>query len=144
MFYILIAILTGFLIVLSRIISFKLSNEIGIFQSTLFNYIVGTLCSFVLIFLLNINIDLSKFSPIPYWAYLGGFIGVFIVMLSIYITPKISAFYLTLFIFIGQLFIGIIIDYISTKNISIGKMIGSILVVIGLAYNLQIDKKTQK
>jgi len=55
-------------------------------------------------------------------------------------TPRISSFYLTLFIFIGQLFMGIVIDYITLGKASTGKVIGGILVLIGLAYNLIVDK----
>jgi transporter family-2 protein len=52
-----------------------------------------------------------------------------------------SAFYLTLFIFIGQLFVGIIIDYFTLKELSLGKIAGGLLVLFGLSYNLLLDKK---
>ena len=39
-----------------------------------------------------------------------------------------------------QLFTGIIIDGLSTGKISIYQVVGGLLVVIGLSYNLYIDK----
>ena len=48
---------------------------------------------------------------------------------------------MTLLIFIGQLFIGIIIDYFALNQLSIGKVIGGLLVLTGLTYNLLLDKK---
>ncbi|MED1370878.1 EamA-like transporter family protein, partial [Bacillus paranthracis] len=56
------------------------------------------------------------------------------------ITPKISAFYLTLLIFIGQLFAGTIIDFILSHELSMGKIVGGIFVLIGLTYNLLVDR----
>lgn len=145
MFYIFISILAGVSIVISRIINSNLAEKIGIFQSTFFNYIVGLF--FSLIFLLiskeYLFISNMKLQSIPLWAYLGGLAGVFVVTLSSYVTPKISAFYLTLLIFIGQLFAGILIDYLTLKQLSIGKIIGGLLVLTGLTYNLLIDKKLE-
>ncbi|RHW65938.1 EamA-like transporter family protein, partial [Clostridium botulinum] len=66
--------------------------------------------------------------------------GVLVIVLSSYVTPKISSFYLTLIIFIGQLFVGIIIDYFTLNKLSLGNMLGGLLVLIGLTYNLLIDK----
>lgn len=143
MVYIIVAILAGVSIVISRIINSNLANKIGIFQGTFFNYIVGLFFSFVFLFISSesMNISSRNFHEIPLWAYLGGLTGVIVVALSNFITPKISAFYLTLIIFIGQLFVGILLDYFSTNALSPGKLLGGLLVLIGLAYNLYIDYK---
>lgn len=143
MFYVFISILAGISIVVARILNSNLAKEIGIFQGTVFNYVVGLIFSFIFLLFSNesINITFSKFNSIPFWAYLGGIAGVLVVVLSSYITPKITAFYLTLLIFIGQLFVGIIIDYYALGKLSIGKVIGGFLVLLGLGYNLLIDKK---
>lgn len=141
--YMIISILAGVSIVVARIINSNLAERIGIFQGTLFNYIVGLIFSFIFLLLSNesINIFSTKMKSIPLWAYLGGLVGVLVIVLSSYITPKISAFYLTLLIFIGQLFVGISIDYFTLSKLSIGKIIGGFLVLIGLTYNLLIDEK---
>lgn len=140
MIYVLVAILAGVSVVVSRIINSNLAIKIGIFQGTFFNYIVGLLFS-ILFLLFNKENNNINFSAIPLWAYLGGLVGVVVVVLSSYITPKLSAFYLTLFIFVGQLIAGILIDYFSLSTLSIGKVIGGLLVLIGLIYNLNLDKK---
>ena len=87
------------------------------------------------------NISSEVLSSTPIIAYLGGLIGVISITLSNYVAPKISAFYMALLIFIGQLFTGIIIDYFTLGQLSLGKVIGGIIVCIGLAYNLNLDKK---
>jgi transporter family-2 protein len=144
--YIIISILAGVSVVVSRITNSNLAKKIGIFQSTLFNYIVGLFFSIIFFILSKEKVNLSglKSAGIPLWAYLGGIAGVLLIVLSNYITPKISSFYLTLLMFIGQLFTGIVIDYFAKGNISIGKFIGGLLVLVGLVYNLIIDKKSRQ
>ena len=80
----------------------------------------------------SLYIPIHTLQSIPIAVYLGGLVGVIVISLSNYITPKISAFYLTLLIFIGQLFAGTIIDFFLTNELSIGKVIGGIFVLIGL------------
>jgi len=142
MLYIFIAILAGASIVAGRIINSNLAEKIGIFQGTLFNYVIGLFFSFIFLFLSNesLNITNTKIKSIPLWAYLGGLTGDLVIVLSSYVTPKISSFYLTLIIFIGQLFVGIIIDYFTLNKLSLGNILGGLLVLIGLTYNLLIDK----
>jgi bacterial/archaeal transporter family-2 protein len=143
MFFALISVLAGVSIVVARIINSNLAKEIGIFQGTIINYIVGLFFSFIFLLVSNefSNISILTLQSIPLWAYLGGATGVIVVVLSSYITPRLSAFYLTLLIFIGQLFVGIIIDYFTLNKLPIGKVIGGLIVLSGLSYNLLIDKK---
>ncbi|WMJ87223.1 DMT family transporter [Anaerocolumna sp. MB42-C2] len=138
-----LSFLAGVSIVLGRIINAQLAEQIGTKQSTLINYITGLSLSSIVYLVSN---DKPIFSSVfrnivPLWAYLGGLAGVVIIMASNYITPRLSAFYITLLIFIGQLFTGIMIDYFILKEVSIGKCMGGLLVFIGLTYNLWVDKK---
>lgn len=143
MLYILIAILSGVTIVISRIVNANLADKMGLFQSTFYNFLTGLLFSSLILFFANENFDLQAITStsVPFYAYIGGIIGIFSISLSNYVAPKISAFYMTLLIFIGQIGIGIFIDYLVSNEVSIGKIIGGILVAIGLSYNLSIDKK---
>jgi transporter family-2 protein len=146
MFYIIISFLAGITTVVSRIINSNLAKKIGIFQGTFFNYVVGLFFASLFFLLSSESFSLSSLSlsSVPFWAYLGGITGVLVVVLSSYITPRISSFYLTLLIFVGQLFMGIIIDFVSINKLSPGKVIGGVFVLIGFAYNLLIDKRQKE
>ncbi len=146
MFYILVAILSGITNVISRSVNFVLSERIGVYQSTFFNYIFGLAGSFILLTISGEAFKLftaSSYSS-PWIVYTGGLVGVAVVSLQVFLSSKVSSFYLTLLLFVGQLFTGIIIDYFSTVKISIYQVIGGILVVVGLGYNLYIDKSKEK
>ncbi|WP_432405375.1 DMT family transporter [Wukongibacter sp. M2B1] len=143
MIYIVFAFFTGCLTIISMIINSKLAMKIGALQGILINYIVGLL--FSILFLL-INLNSMVFSTevlihVPVWAYLGGAIGVIGISINNIVVPKIGAIYATLLIFIGQLFMGITIDFFIGNSISKGKIIGGLLILGGMVYNSYIDKK---
>lgn len=142
MIYILFAILCGVTNVLSRSVNFVLSEKIGMYQSTLFNYIFGLSGSFLLLFVSGETFKLFTESSYnaPWFVYAGGLLGVIVVTMLSFLSSKVSSFYLTLLLFVGQLFTGIIIDALSTGKISFYQLIGGALVVLGLSYNLYIDK----
>lgn len=146
MIYILFAILCGITNVLSRSVNFVLSDKIGMYQSTLFNYIFGLTGSILLLVISGESFKLfahSSYSA-PWFVYTGGLFGVAVVTLLSFLSSKVSSFYLTLLLFIGQIFTGIVIDALSTGKISFYQIIGGALVVLGLSYNLYVDKINTK
>lgn len=138
---IIVSVLAGASVVFGRIFNSKMAEKMGLFQGALFNYIAGLIISILLTLVMREYLVFSheQFMGIPLWAYLGGILGIGIVVLSSYLTKKVSAFYLTLLIFIGQLVIGVLIDYFVTGEITFGKSIGGIIVILGFIYNLKVD-----
>lgn len=139
MFFILISIASGAIIVISRILNTKLSEKVGLIQSSFFNYLTGLLSAVILFCIFKDKVALNQLYNIPFYAYLGGLLGVIVVILSSVVTNEMSSFYVTLIMFIGQLFTGIIIDHITLKTIPFSKIVGGLLVVAGLTYNLYVD-----
>ena len=137
--YIIIALVTGSLVILSMITNSRLSEGVGIFQGVFINYVVGLVVS-IIILLFNLK-TVSIGGNIPWWAYAGGLFGLTVVALSNVLIPKIPTIYTTLLIFVGQLFTGMVIDFFTGNTISKGKVIGGILICAGLYYNLRVDKK---
>lgn len=146
MIYILFAILCGVTNVLSRSVNFVLSEKIGMYQSTLFNYIFGLSGSFLLLLISGetFKLFISSSYSAPWFVYAGGLLGVIVVTMLSFLSSKVSSFYLTLLLFVGQLFTGIIIDALSTGKISFYQLVGGALVVLGLTYNLYIDNVNSK
>ncbi len=143
--YLLVAFLGGISVVISRILNAVLAKKIGVFEATFFNFFTGLVLSiliFTAMFLIGKSpVEGVTFTGFPFYFYLGGLFGLALTALSNIFIPKVSAFYFTLFMFTGQLISGMILDYIMYADFSIGKLIGCVLVVLGLGMNLQVDKK---
>src|SRR6266536_5829304 len=100
---IIIAFLSGVTRTVSRMVNAHLSERLGSFQSTFYNYVLGLICSVLILLLSREHLAVSDLtsSQIPAWAYLGGVVGVLFVVLSNLVASKISAFSMTLLIFVG-------------------------------------------
>jgi len=133
----------GLCVVISRTLNAKLSERTSVQTGAFYNYLVGLALSIPVFLLLGRGeIHLSEFSFSHDWyIYLGGIVGVCVVLLSNYTALRISAFYLTLLVFVGQVFSGVLIDAILSGALSSRNLFGGILVAACLAVNLILDNK---
>ena len=143
---IILAMLGGILTTLSMIVNSSLGKKIGVLQSTCINYIVGLICSTLVLILLgsSVKVNAETFLKMPFYIFLGGAIGVSVVYFSNIIIPKIPVVYSTLLLFVGQVVTGIIIDFFVMSEISFSKLVGAVVIIIGILYNSKIDAKEEK
>lgn len=141
MFY-LIAFLSGFLTIISFILNSKYSSKTDLLRSSRMNFMAGIiiLIPFIALNPSIISFRKENFSNIPIWAYFGGILGVIVVILGNHLVKNMASIYVTLFIFIGQLITGLIIDYFLGNDINIKQIIGISIIFMGLLYNLRVDK----
>lgn len=138
------AFLAGTCIVISRSINAYLSVHIGAYQGSFFNYFTGLIGSIVLWLLLSFPTlhTLSLFQTIPHYAmFIGGVIGVVNIVILNFIVTKISPLQLTLIVFIAQLVTGMVIDYFFYDLFSIKKVIGGMIVLLGLCHYQYVQRK---
>lgn len=140
-FAIVISFASGISVVLSRTVNARLAEKTDALYSSLVNHLVGLPIT-ILIALVVSKMDLfavatsNSFQP---WIYLGGVIGVIVVMLFNITVPKVPALKLTLLVFIGQVFTGIILDVIVGNNYSDKSFFGGIVIALGVAINMIIE-----
>ena len=143
MLVILLAIFGGVLTTLSMIVSSTLGKKIGLIQSTIVHYIGGLIGGiFILIGIGSESApSITDMSRMPLYIFLGGIIGVVVVYTSNIIIPKIPVVYSTLLMFSGQMLCAIIIDTIVMEDFSWQKLLGAIVVIVGIFYNSKVDSK---
>lgn len=141
MVYVILALFSGCLVLMSMIFNSRLAGRIGVFRGTLVNYVVGLVTTVLVLSVLRFPVlaYAKVMGSIPLWALLGGVLGVAVVATSNVIIPRIPTVYVTLLTFAGQLLAGIVIDLIINGTVSFGKVIGVILIIAGLAYNSYLD-----
>lgn len=138
-----LAFLSGVILVISRTLNARLAEETSLFVSTFYNYTIGLIVAVPVFLLLGRGepfLNGAAFDP-RFYIYFGGIVGVAVVYLTNATVTKISAFYLTLFLFVGQVFSGVILDAIRTGAFEIKSLIGGFLVTAGLVANLVMDRK---
>lgn len=132
----------GISIVLSRTVNARLAREIGALQGSLVNHLAGLPVSVAAALVLA-----GAFPPaapavsLPVWGYLGGALGVVVVMLYNLTVPKVPAFRLTLLTFLGQLFTGIVLDMLLGNRFSDASFLGGILIAAGVLANMLLEKR---
>jgi len=140
---VIVSLLTGVTIVVSRSLNARLTCKTGMLQSTFFNYAVGLAVSAAILLAFGQSEPMMAgfaFSP-RIWIYTGGMLGACIVTLFNAVSVKISSFYVSLLSFVGQIFAGVALDALLAGAFSLPNLIGGVLVTAGLAHNLWIDKK---
>lgn len=147
---ILLALISGIISVISKMLNYKTTEKIGLLNGTLVNYVVGSLFSLLAIIVLgkfNI-INPTLISSIPFWLYLGGIFGLLSLVLTIFSLSKVSVVYSTVLILIGQLGTGLVIDGLNSGKFSFLKLLGVALIILGIALDklardcIEVNKET--
>ena len=106
--------------------------------AALVSFVVGSIGLFIFIVIYGLEIPgISSLSRVPWWAWLGGLLGAFLVTVTIYAVPKLGA--TTMFaVFIGgQMIASVIFDHFGILGypehpVSWIRMLGIALVFSGV------------
>ena len=141
MLVILLAVLGGVLTTLSMVVSSSLGKKIGLIQSTIIHYIGGLIGGiFILIGMGSVSVpSIIDMSRMPLYIFFGGIMGVMVVYASNVVIPKIPV----VLMFSGKMLCAIVIDAIVMGDFSWKKLLGAIIVILGIFYNSKIDEKEE-
>jgi transporter family-2 protein len=134
----------GICVVLSRTVNALLSEKSSVYVSTFYNYVVGLSFSVIALLVLGQG-ELATLPDLSISAnpliYLGGLFGAAVVLISNITVARVSAFYLTLLMFVGQIFSALIFDMVISQSFEPLLLAGGVLVSLGLVVDLLIDRK---
>lgn len=143
---VILSLLTGVTLTLARYLNAQLAARTSTLVSTWYNYVVGLTVAAIV--WAGACMTGTSFVPgalvPPAWIYLGGAIGVMIVLQANISTRHLSAFAMTLVLFIGQIFMGVVLDAALTHTFPMVNMVGGIFVLVGLAANMFVDARMKK
>lgn len=130
--YYLIAYLVGGLIVVQMTINSILASRIGNFNGIIINYTTGLIVTFFMICFFNVKFDFETLKEIPSYVYLGGCLGVLVILSCNYLIPKLSIVHATLTLIAGQLITGNLIDFILFGTLPFKRIIGCMFILAGV------------
>ena len=137
---------SGALLVVSRSYNARLAEQTSVYISTFFNYVCGLATAIPVFLLLGGGEPVYRgFALSPnWWIYLGGAIGVATVWMSSVVVVKIPQLYITLLMFVGQVFMGVLIDALIDGAFSVENIVGGSFVALGLALNLLLERRASR
>jgi bacterial/archaeal transporter family-2 protein len=112
-----------------------LSNPI---QAAFISFLVGTIILGIIAFIQGgAWFKPNALTTIPWWAWLGGFLGAFNVAMSIFLAPKLGALVLAVSIVCGQVIASLALDQhgwlgYPKIEISVNRVLGAVFLIIGM------------
>ena len=112
-------------------------------QAALLSFVVGTIVLAFLVILQNQpKPNLQQLSQIPWFLWLGGFLGVYAISLSIYTAPKLGFLTLSGLIIFGQLAMSLLLDHfgwLGTEKMPVNwqRLLGAVIIFVGVVLTLQ-------
>lgn len=137
--YVLLSIAAGALVALTTSMNAALGKRVSVEGSTLINYAAGLLTSLVLALFMR-RLTVPDLSGLPAFVFLGGALGVCVVLLNCIVLPRVPVVLVTMLLFTGQVLMGMVVDALAGIPLTLGKVLGALLIVAGLVFNVWIDK----
>lgn len=132
-----LALTSGVLMAVQGSLNTALSKAIGLLEATFVVHITGTAGVMVVLFLFKLGKgNLAAWSTAPWYAYLGGLVGVAIIYLVAASIPQVGMANATTAIIVGQVLTAIAIDHFGGFGLdrapcTWGQLAGLVLLAIG-------------
>lgn len=147
--YILVALLNGLCIALSRILNGQLCQTKSAFRASTINHLVGFVFLTLLILLLSLVLtssmvaSLSTFTlPADPLLYTGGMIGALYVAVNSYIMTRLGSTNAMILVIAGQMLFGVTVEFITDEiqNLPL-QLAGVALIIIGIWFIGNVDRR---
>lgn len=130
--FVALALLAGVLVSLSRQINGRLALSTSALHSSWWNHLVG-LVFITIAGLLAGSLFAGDPAAAPWWAYLGGVIGVVFIAAGSWLIARIGAAQTAMLIIAGQMVSGVVIDImLGTAGHAAARIIGVALILAGM------------
>lgn len=138
-----------FLFLSAIVVGFSLASQAGVnsqlrtalaspIQAAFLSFLVGTIVLGTIILIQKDKwFSANEVLSVPWWAWLGGFLGAFNIAMSIYLAPKVGAVALAISVVCGQVIASIFYDQYGLLGypkleISSSRIIGAVFLVLGV------------
>jgi len=137
----LLSFAAGVCIVLSRTVNARLAGRVGALRGSLINHLTGLPVTLALALALPGGGTGGAARP---WDYLGGVLGVCVVMLLNVTVPRVAAWRLTALNFLGQLLTGAALDLAAGRGLGDASFRGGAVIAFGMLLSFAMERAAQK
>ncbi|MCL2605329.1 MAG: DMT family transporter [Defluviitaleaceae bacterium] len=138
------AFATGISIVTCRVLNARLAAHIGTRRGVFFTHITGLAVAIPILLLFGrgeAGIHFNYVFTPSFYIYIGGLLGVAVIMTDNITAVRIPAFYLSLLLFVGQVSSALAADFIIDRSLNPYNIAGVTLVALGLGLNVFTEKR---
>lgn len=128
----LLAMSIGVLVTVTPIMNGAHSTVLGTFRVSFIHYFVATLTGLVFLIFTAPATSIQKLPDVPLYYYLGGILGLSIILLMNYYAVRIKAIHIAILPFLGQMTMGLVLDAFLFDTFNYKVVIGLAIVLIGL------------
>ena len=130
-----LAILAGTIVTIMNVFNGQLSNQVGVYLSTVIIHLVGLFTLIIIIIIKKQKISFQN--HIPLILYTGGMIGVFTVLFNVMSISTIGAALVTALGLLGQMLTSLVLEYkgwlgAKKRTLTFQKVISLVIVMIGI------------
>lgn len=140
MLAIIVSLAAGVAIVLSRVFNAKIAECTSILQGSFISYFLGLPAVLLIAWLMGETAFELQMHFSNLWLYLGGVLGVVVVLMCNVTTFHVSAFKLTILIFAGQVLTGILLDVFLQSFSMDASFGGGIIISAGILIGKILEK----
>lgn len=131
-FIYILAISIGVFVTVTPIMNGANTKVLGTFRVSFIHYFSATLAGLVFLIFTSPIASIQKLPEMPLYYYLGGILGLSVILLMNYYSVRIKAIHIAILPFLGQMTMGLIIDAFLFDTFDIKTVIGLIIVLYGL------------
>lgn len=141
-FLILIAVLGGVSLGINRSLMGIVGKRLGSIESSVINHLSGAIFLILLVLAAPFAFDISILKSVPSFAYLGGIVGAFFVIIISFVIPRIGVLKTSILLISGQVLFSTIIDLVNGNLRSIpNAAIGVVLILSGVLIGFYNKKR---
>lgn len=141
---VLVSFLAGVGVVMNRLVNSQMARHTTTHTGVFYNYLVGLLAALAVLFVSGSRIDTATLFKGPPTVFLGGGFGVVIVLLSNHVVRRIPSLYMTMALFVGQVFAAVLLDMLISQSFPLRILVGGLFVLLGLSLNLWQDSRLKE
>jgi len=142
LFPVILALLTGLTVVVSRSINGALAKRSTASLSAWYNHLVGLAGSVVVFAILGFpgQIPYSGVEISNIWIFTGGIMGVLAVTSSNFLIHHVSSYSMTLLLFLGQITGGVLLDVFLEGDFDPIQIVAGFIIVLGFSLNAYMTR----
>jgi len=127
-----LAVCIGVLVTVVPIMNGANTRVLGTIRVSFFHYFSASITGVAFLLFTASFEDIKRLPEVPIHYFLGGILGLSVILLMNYYSVRIKALHIAILPFLGQMTMGLALDYFLFDKLNVKIIIGLLIVLLGL------------